>query len=414
MRTILTTCAMLLSAFAMNAKNVYCFDFETQETTPSDYREAYYIVAGPEVISNPVKTGINTSEKVLFFTSQEGIADWGGLNVSLKDYTTTADVRYLYMKVRVEPDVVCNFAVSVANDGTFYPGSIPCRLDGKTELSGEWKEVGFTLDSDLTFDEIRINPNVATSFYIDDIRLSNEPVPEQVIEELEPMSLMDFEDENIDAWTSHGGGSIELANNPAKDPLVNNSEYTIKGWIPQGFDPSYDGAKLNVGGMTTEDSRYVHVKYFHHQNEMKTDQQSLRILINNNGTVLQTETMSDVDTWTDVTIDLGVGTLVQFLNFFVDGWWQNLYLDDIEIDGSPVRNTSGIENNMVSNEFEIDLNGGKIEVRAQDENARLEIFNISGMLVGRGMGILSIDQPKGIYIIKHTVGNKVSIKKVAL
>lgn len=413
MRTILAAFAMFLSAFVMNANNVYCFDFESQATSPSEYREAYYIIAGPEVVSNPMKNGINTSEKVLFFTSQEGIADWGGLNVSLKDYTTTASVRYLYMKVRVEPDVVCNFAISVANDGTFYSGSIPCRIDGKTELTGEWREVGFTLDSDLTFDEIRINPNVATTFYIDDIRLCDEVVPEQTIDDLEPLALMDFEDENIDAWTSHGGGSIELANNPAKDPLVNNSEYTIKGWIPQGFEPTYDGAKLNVSGITTEDSRYLHVKYFHHQNELKTDQQALRVLIDGS-TVLQTETMSDVDTWTDVTIDLGVGTFVQFLNFFVDGWWQNLYLDDIVIDGSPNRSTSSIVNSVVSDEFEVISNNGRIMVSAKDENAVLEVFNVSGVLVDRGVGTLSVEQPKGVYIVKQTIGDKVSVKKIAL
>lgn len=176
MKTMLTAGIMLMSAFVANANDAYCFDFETAETTPSSYREQYYIIAGPEVVGNPFSNGINTSEKVLFFTSQEGIPDWGGLNVSLKDFTTTASTRYLYMKVRVEPDAVCNFAVSVANDGTFYPGSIPCRLDGKTELTGEWREIGFTLESDLTFDEIRINPNVATTFYIDDIRLCDEPV----------------------------------------------------------------------------------------------------------------------------------------------------------------------------------------------------------------------------------------------
>ena len=76
MRTILAACAMFLSAFVMNANNVYCFDFESQATSPSEYREAYYIIAGPEVVSNPMKNGINTSEKVLFFTSQYCRLGW--------------------------------------------------------------------------------------------------------------------------------------------------------------------------------------------------------------------------------------------------------------------------------------------------------------------------------------------------
>lgn len=413
MKTILTAGIMLMSAIFANAKDAYCFDFETKETTPSDYREAYYVIAGPEVVKNPFSNGVNTSENVLFFSTQEGIADWGGLNVSLKDFTTTASTRYLYMKVRVEPDVVCNFSISVANDESFYSGSIPCRLDGKTELTGEWKEIGFTLDSDLTFDEIRINPNVATSFYVDDIRLCDEPVPEQEIENLQPISLMDFENENIEDWTSHGGGSVELANNPAKDPVVNNSEYTIKGWIPQGFEPTFDGATLNVSGITTADSRYLHVKYFHHQNEMKTDQQALRVLLDNNGTVLQTESMSDVDMWTDVTIDLGEGTLVQFLNFFVDGWWQNLYLDDIVIDGNPERSPSSVEDIQL-NDFSVIANNGYLQVLAENKDAKFEVFNISGVSVGKGTGSLNLALPVGVYVIKYVVNNQMSVKKVIL
>lgn len=412
--------SLLLLAGRLSATDVYCFDFEEGGTVPLAMSNAGWLLSGPDVVDNPVKAGLNSSDKVLTFEGQEGIEWWGGVNLTLNSVTTDEKNRYMYMMVRADSEVTADFAFSLFNEGT-YLETVVHTLDGSVTIGDEWKEIGFIMDTDLTFDEIRITPNAAAIFYVDNIRLSDDVLTPEVLPDLEPVALIDFEEGELDLWSEYSEGAfIEVSPNPSLDPLVNNSENVLKVWIPKGFSPYYNGAKLNVEGTTTESSRYLHVKYFHHQNENSQEPQTLQVLVDGNETVF-TSDFNNVDEWNDVTIDLGVGTRIKFLNFFVDGWWQNLYLDDIVLDGAEERDDtpSGmVENEYTGNDIKIIVRDNHLYVSTGDDSDCVEVYEASGALKARSSvngGTCEIGLSNGFYLVKiFNEGTLKAVRKVVM
>lgn len=409
---------LLLLAGRLSATDVYCFDFEDGGMVPTAMSNAGWLLNGPVIVDNPLKEGLNSSNKVLTFEGQPGIEWWGGANLTVNSATTNESNRYMYMMVRADSEVTADFSFSLFNEGT-YLETVVHTFDGSVTLGNEWKEVGFVMDTDITFDEIRITPNAAAVFYVDNIRLSDEVLVPDVLPDLEPVALIDFEQGDLDAWSEYSeGATVEITANPALDPLINNSENVLKVWIPQGFSPRYNGAKLNVEGITTENSRYLHVKYFHHQNENKQDPQVLQVLVDGAETIF-TSDFHNVDEWNDVTIDLGIGTRIKFLNFFVDGWWQNLYLDDIVLDGSEER---GTPSSIVEKEYKdinISTKGNKLCVLSADGGLdSVELYDISGALKIRSFmsnGVYEVNLPNGFYLVKvFNKGILKAVKKVTI
>lgn len=405
---------LLLLAGRMSATDAYCYDFEPAGTVPSAMSSAGWLLSGPSVVANPLKADLNQSDNVLTFEAQAGIEWWGGSNLTLESATTTENMRYMRMLVRYEGEVTTDFSFSLFNEGT-YLETVVHTFDGEVVIGNDWMELGFVLDTDVTFNEIRITPNIEGVFHVDNIRLCDEVVIPEELPDLEPISLITFEDGNIDAWSANGNGaSIEVFMNPAIDPLVNKSENVLKAWIPQGFSPNYNGAKLNVSGMTTENSRYLHVKYFFHQNEEQKDPRPLEVLVDGAETIFESEPCN-VDEWAQVTLDLGVGTRVKFMTFFVDGWWQNLYIDDISLNNSP---TVGVSETEYNDDVKIVANGGNLSVLSYDNTDAVEVYALSGVKVANSTiesGSFRITLPRGVYIVKVANDGELKVvKKVIL
>lgn len=418
MKTLAVFLCMIVSCFSgLKATNSYVIDFESEQTSPKHLSSSGWLYDNSiQLVENPLPAGINTSSNVLTFEAQEGIEWWGGALVEIQETTTTESLRYLYLKVLAEDDISTKFMVGLfsGTQGNYTDLSTTLQATRLTSLNTEWKEFCFVIQPGVTFSTIRIQPGHFGAFYIDDIRLSDEA---PVIPEVESFSL-DFEqEEHIGNWSknSNEGACYKapVAEDPfTNDPNGNKSESCMRVWITQGTWDKYGGGRFeSVYGTTTENSRYLHVRYFFRSNEeAHNGDKPLRVFVDNTDNSFESEPLA-YNQWNDVTIDLGLGTLVKYLVFNIDGWWVSLGLDDIQLDGNPNEradletgiNTPKDNSEAALNTLCIGMNGG-IEISKVQEETLVEIFTLSGVLVEQRIITSSqkIALLNGVYIVKTT------------
>ena len=418
MRTLVVFLCMIASCFSgVKAINDYVIDFESEQTSPKHLSSAGWLYENSlQLIENPLSAGINTSSNVLTFEAQEGIEWWGGALVEIQETTATETLRYLYLKVLAEDSFSTKFMVGLfgGTQGNYTDLNTTLHATRLTSMDTEWKEFCFVIEPGVKFSSIRIQPGHFGAFYIDDIRLSDEA---PVIPEIESFSL-DFEGgKHIGRWSKNSDEGACYKAPVAEDPFTNDlfgnkSDSCMRVWIKQGTWDKYGGGRFeNVYGTTTESSRYLHVRYFFKSNEdAHNGDKPLRIFVDNTDNSFESEPLA-YNQWNDVTIDLGVGTLVKYLVFNIDGWWVSLGLDDIQLDGDPNERAdleTGINDPKAN--FGTDKNplcsavdGGIMLSKVQEETL-VEIFSISGIVVEQRIITSSqkIALPKGIYAVKTT------------
>jgi len=407
---------LVLSCMTANATNVYLFDFETPETTPAAITNAGYLI--PEslgVIDNPVQTGINTSGKCYNIEAQSGIEWWGGVNMTLPSTTTTETVRYLYMHVLASAEFPSAFTISLFNNGGYT--NITLSTTSPVTFTTEWKELCFKIDPGVTFSAVQCEPNRGGVFKIDNIRLSDEA---PVIPELQPFSL-NFESQTSEGWsgsTSKVTTYCALTNESpfSGSSVTNASAYCMRTWVSD--DPTGVGAMYtNIHGITTAQTRYLHVKYFFLSNEDHPTEYNLPLRVYALPIVTPFESTSCVrNEWHDVTIDLGIGTIVNSLIFNINDWWVTTGLDDIQLDGNPIREdlTTGIRELKSSLTFIPQHKS--VLINNVTGKTNIYIYNIAGTLLKQSEINTStfIDLTNGLYVIKAFNSNGSIAKKIMI
>jgi hypothetical protein len=431
-RKITSLIIMIALAVCANATNVYLYDFETDSTSPLGVSSGGWTY--PESVKatdNPVTNGINTSATCFTFEAQEGIEWWGGPLLTVKQETTTSSVRYLYFKVLAEDTIKTNFQVGLFNgkDSTNNPVELGIYLNATrtTNLNKAWQEYCYMIPEGTTFDCIRLQPRHWGTYYIDDIRLSDEA---PAIPDLKPF-LLDFEsktkNDTID-WCNNsasGKGATYLAPVDA-DPyntatIKNTSKYCMRIWIENGGWSDYDGGRYTgVYGYTTEKARYLHVRYYFYSNEDHANQYNMPLCVFTEDRDSCYQSMSKLrKQWNDVTIDLGVGTLVKYLAFNINDYWVTMGLDDIQLDGSPNERedlNGGVATVGENGKVKVFTANGNLQLTGVNEPSYVQVFGIAGTLQTAKTvdSNATIALQPGIYVVKIKSANNNQVQKVII
>ena len=401
-----------------NTNYTFNYTFEDAASTPVSAID-YDVDAGTlQVVNNTGPSGDDYSTKCLTFTISSSFNWYSGIKVNTPSTTTTATNRYLYMKVRAESSYNTNFTVQLFNggsEGTVY-GAVPATM-----ISPAWKEYCFVLPAGTTFDQIRLEPRHAGSISIDDIRLCDVA---PTIPNLTPYST-DFESEiSGNGWANNNNGATYRSAVNA-DPynaatVLNNSANCMRIWTEKGGWPSYDGGRFTgLYGYTTAATRYLHVRYyFKPSNTSNTTSKPLWVFTED-GDSHFSSTTNVYNQWNDVTIDLGVGTLVKFLNFTVEDDYTTIGIDDIQLDSSPTTRDNDILTGINS------ANEGNVKIFSTPGNLRLagvtkpcvvQVFSLAGAQssVSEVSGDASIALQPGFYIVKVTSAHNTQVQKIAI
>jgi len=139
------------------------------------------------VITNPNKTGINVSEKVLKLDKKSGAETWGGASLNLEntlDYTKGTTVKINVWSPKVGADILYKMELSTSpKDGNGNP-SVNIEVHATTTVANAWQVLTFDLTSapafstSINYDRVILFPDfgvtgTGTSFYFDDIKQSN-------------------------------------------------------------------------------------------------------------------------------------------------------------------------------------------------------------------------------------------------
>jgi hypothetical protein len=430
-RKITLLISLLALAISAGATNAYLYDFESDATSPLGFLTGGWTV--PESVKatdNPVTSGINASATCFTFEAQDGIEWWGGPLLTVKQETTTSTMRFLYFKVLAEDDVKTNFQVGLFNgkDTVGNPVELGIYLNAtrSTMLGKTWQEYCYMVPEGTTFDCIRLQPRHWGTYYIDDVRLSDEGPS---IPDLKPFSL-DFENPSHNDsinWINNstlGNGATYIAtvnDDPYnKATIMNNSNYCVRIWIQNGGWSDYDGGRYTgVYGYTTEKARYLHVRYFFLSNEDHPAQYNLPLCVFTEDRDSCYESMTKLrKQWNDVTIDLGVGTLIKYLAFNVNDYWVTMGIDDVQLDGNPTQreDLSGVASVQESGNVKIYAVNGTLRIAGITQPSFVQVYGITGMLHSAKAVTADseISLQPGIYVVKVRTANNVQVQKVVV
>jgi len=425
-KKLLLIAGFVLGCMTAGATNAYSYDFESPSSSPVKITNSGWLY--PEslsIIDNPVQDGINTSAKCFTFEAQNGIEWWGGPVLSLQSTTTSDKTRYLYIQILAEDDFSSNFQIGLFNDnadGSYADLGINLVPTMPATYTTKWKEFCFVINPGVTFSTIRLQPWMWGVYYIDNIRLSDVA---PIIPELNPFSINFEKASQSTGWSiySKNGEVYRTTTNEdpfTQSPVVNASDSCLRVWITNGMWSDYGGGKYNnIYGLTTEKARYLHVKYFFLSNEDHPTQynEPLRVFTEANDTPFESMSLIRKE-WHDVTIDLGVGTLIKFLNFNINDYWVTLGLDDIQLDGSKNEREilpTAISNLMSSSLSFIPVNNG-VFMNGVIGSTSVSVYTMTGSLT-KSLVVNSstfISLPKGFYIIKAIDANGNKAKKILI
>ncbi|TLX75769.1 T9SS type A sorting domain-containing protein [Labilibacter sediminis] len=128
----------------------------------------------PEVVENPSKTGINTSNNVLKITLSENAQDWAGAWASVPRFQKKK--RYAHVKVLKERISPMRFKVEGDNSASYTA----LNMNDYT-TPGVWQDIVFDIDFYSAVTKMNFQPDFmvgsATVVYIDDIWYSDDPTP---------------------------------------------------------------------------------------------------------------------------------------------------------------------------------------------------------------------------------------------
>ena len=197
----------------------------TFESDEIDYLWSGFGGATVELIDNPDRNGINTSNRVGQLVKEEGAETWAGAVLELPRPIAYSSNTQLMMKVW-SPAAGVPVLLKVEN------GSDPAtfiEVVVNTTVANEWEELTFDYaggDLDQSYSKVAVffnfgNPGTGATYYFDDIRPAGE-VSE------EPLGLpLNFESATQTyTWSGFGGAAAEVTANP--DPTgINTSDRVV-------------------------------------------------------------------------------------------------------------------------------------------------------------------------------------------
>jgi len=338
-----------------------------------------------EVIANPFKSGINTSDYVLKY---EPTAAWGGISLWSDDGVVAGNYVTLKVDVYTESENV-NIQLSLISSDS---GQDFSKI--RSTVKDEW----VTLEFDISELEVRDYKQFAFQntenviYYFDNIVLIEGELSEVITSEIK---LNDFEDGEVDGWGSwKATADISVINNPFKDE-ENGSDKVLK------IDTDGEWGSLTKwfgdAGITSKSPKEIQIMIYaeadgqlklHMDNPLDTDDENIEMYkpIEGNKWNLVKFDVSDLNS-------LGYKQLAfQPEN---DGIY---YIDNIVIVIKEEEEEGvGIKNNLYNNA--IFTTNGSIVVKS-DKTSKIEIYNISGNKVYETISSdITVTVDSGLYIV---------------
>ncbi|WP_343618518.1 hypothetical protein [Flavobacterium sp.] len=159
-------------------------DFESANLT---YTWGGFGNVDASVVTNPNKTGLNVSNKVVKLDKKSGAETWGGASLNLEntlDFTKGTKVKVLVWSPKVGADILYKMELSTSpKDGNGNP-SVNFEVHATTTVANAWEVLTFDLTSAASFstsikyDRVILFPDfgqngTGATYYFDDIKQSN-------------------------------------------------------------------------------------------------------------------------------------------------------------------------------------------------------------------------------------------------
>lgn len=224
--------------YVMKTLTDFSIDFESEDCV-ADMGGSQNSTSSVEVVDNPVKDAVNSSDKVLKITQDPTDSNWGwgnadwfgvavGYNSANLDFKFTETGRYLHISVLREGDSL--FGVETWGGTANYKNAEVAYVG-----STSWQEIIIDMNDymDMTFKQIYFSPNerfgtdninVAEVTYIDNIYISEISSPSGNIDNI-AMS-------DVKVWG--GSGEITVSGNVAENVYV----YSVSGVCLGVYDMS--------------------------------------------------------------------------------------------------------------------------------------------------------------------------------
>jgi len=139
------------------------------------------------ITTNPSKTGLNVSDKVLKLDKKAGAEVWGGASLNLEntlDYTKGTTVKINVWSPRVGTAILYKMELSTSpKDGNGNP-TVAIEVSAKTTVANAWQTLTYDLttapgfSTSIKYDRVILFPDFGVNgsgetFYFDDIKQSN-------------------------------------------------------------------------------------------------------------------------------------------------------------------------------------------------------------------------------------------------
>ena len=414
-------------------------------TSPPAVGWNYNGTAAPTVVANPDKSGINTSNTVMYCVRSTSNVAWAGPKIKDAEWGTAfADTwggpisGYNYIHIMM----YCN---QVTQPGVNTGGPDAEAMNASDITPYTWVDVVFdisgypVLDSQIAILIDQTNPLTQESeVYLDNIILSSDPTPRTGTPTpppgpVDPYSFDDFEPGSINSagictdkvndnpaplgWGWNGASAPSIVANPDKSGI--NTSNTVMYAVRTTTDVAWAGPKINdnewgtaftdTWGGPISGYNYMHIKMYCNQ--------PVQPGINTGGgdIMAMTGTISDIYTWVDVVFDISAyPSLDNMIVIMVDRGTDKLtsesevYIDDIILsnDSNPF---TGITN-VAKSDVSVYAANGILHISGSD--GAVAVYNTSGQPVYQNTSAknLSVKLAKGLYIVKAGA----TVKKVLI
>jgi uncharacterized protein YjdB len=217
-----------------------------------------------DVVDNPDKTGINTSDKCLLNTRENGWTDGGHISSSNGDFAIGGVGRYLHIMV-YSPEVVSGmlFVQHTNYDSQWDNDASEIRWDFQ---QAKWKDIVMDLKNYNTVYGLYFlsqdwgGTSTTRYFYYDEIVVNDDPTPRGETLVSEAATLVDFESV-VPEYLIEGSAfsTLDVVDNPNKTG-INATDKALYGLTSTAGD-DWGGAKIQLGNVLINDNtRYLHVQ----------------------------------------------------------------------------------------------------------------------------------------------------------
>ncbi|HSP40868.1 MAG TPA: hypothetical protein VLN46_05500 [Gillisia sp.] len=306
------------------------------------------------VITNPDKSGINTSEKVTALTKGNGSEVWAGISLNLDeavDFSAGTTIKMKVWSPKAGAPVLFKFEDSNSPPVNGNP-SVVVEVFQNTTTSNEWEEMSFDLtsfpafDTGESYDRVVIfydfgAPGTGSTFYFDDIRLTSEAEPTAVVLPLR------FETEGLTyTWSGFGGAEGEVVTNPDKSGINTSDNVTsllksngAEGWagISMNLEEPLDfieGTKVKMKVWSPKEGAPILLKFEDSDSPPDINGNPsvvVEVIVNTTTSNQWEELTFDLTTFGAFSTSISYDRVIVFYDFGNPGTGATFYFDDIRL-----------------------------------------------------------------------------------